>query len=733
MDELGGKRPLRMRVLLSGVSALSLYSANLNAQDNAGAALARDAGQSDVIVVTARRREERLQDVPGSVTAVSSSQLDQFDAVEIGDIQASSPNLTLHEGDAQNTVAYIRGVGQLDSLAFADPGVGIYLDDVYLGRAQGSFLDVFDVERVEVLRGPQGTLYGRNTIGGAIKFVSRQPTETPEAYASFTYGNYDRIDVKAGLSGPIAGDRLLGKAAIAYLRRDGFSQNAATGEDDGDKDTLAWRASLLAKPSERFSFELSTDGSIDKPDTSRTPARETDVFGVFPPNDDPFVIDADFNDLNDLKVWGLTGRAIWELSDSATLTSISAYRDLSYDTHLDLDATASPLFGVFVFEDQNQVSQELQLSVEHGDLAVVSGLYFFREHDVTESGIFGPAIAFVSNSLNDQVTRSYAAYTDASYDLTDRLSISAGVRLTYEEKDFARIQEFFDGATPLVPPLGQGLRVTDVDTSEDFFNVSPRATISYDFSANVTGYASVSRGFKSGGFDGRSTSDLEALPFEAETLWAYEAGLKGSFHDNRLTGSLAFFYNDYNDLQVSSFTADPNNPGNFAAIFTNAAAARNLGVELEAVARPVEGLRIDVAVGYLDAKYQEFAGENGEDVSDLLTPANSPKWTARTGAEIRRPFAAGAEFVLAGAVSYRSAVYPTVSSSPVLLQDGYTLFDASAGLEFADGRYAIRAVGKNLSDERYRQQGFDLSDSLGYQLGYYGAPRTWSITASVRY
>lgn len=728
---MGIKRHSRAAALLAGASVFSMLNAAAYAQQDAAGE--GDAADGDVIVVTARRREERLQDVPGSVTAISSGAIERFDAVEIGDVQSSAPNLVLHEGDAQNTVAYIRGVGQLDSLAFADPGVGIYLDDVYLGRAQGSFLDVFDVERIEVLRGPQGTLYGRNTIGGAIKFVSKEPSETPEAYGSITYGNYDRIDVKAGVSGPIAGDWLLGKAAFAYLRRDGYAVNAATGEDDGDKDTVAWRASLLAKPSDRFSFELSTDGSVDTPETSRTPARETSVFGVFPPSADPFVIEADFNDLNDLKVWGLSGRAVWALSDDVTLTSISAWRETSYDTHLDLDATASPLFGVFVFEDQNQFSQEVQLSVDSGDLAVVAGLYFFREHDITESGIFGPAIAFVSNSLNDQVTRSYAAYTDASYDFSERFSVSAGVRLTYEERNFGRIQEFFDAATPLVPPLGQGFRVTDFEASEDFFNVSPRVTVSYDFTDVVTGYASVSRGFKSGGFDGRSTSDLQAVPFDAETLWAYEAGLKGSFHDGRLTGSLAFFYNDYNDLQVSSFTADPNNPGNFAAIFTNAAAARNYGVELEAVARPADWLRLDLAVGYLNAEYQEFIGENGTDVSDLLTPANAPKWTARVGAEARKPVSSNAEFVVSGAVSYRGAVFPTVSSSPVLYQEGYTLFDAAAGFEFADGRYAIRAVGKNLSDKRYRQQGFDLSDSLGYELGYYGAPRTWSITASVRY
>ena len=730
-DKNAGRR--RMALLLAGASTIAIYSAELQAQESAEATSAQNTETVDQIVVTARRREERIQDVPGSVTAVAADRLDQFDAVEIGDIQSVAPNLVLHEGDAQNTVAYIRGVGQLDSLAFADPGVGIYLDDVYLGRAQGSFLDVFDVERIEVLRGPQGTLYGRNTIGGAIKFVSKRPTETPEAYASITTGDYGRLDAKAGLSGPIAGDVLLGKASVAYLKRDGYGENTADGRDDGGKDTIAWRASLLAHLSDRFTWELSTDGSKDNPDTSRTPARETTVFGAFLANEDPFEIQADFNDLNDLSVLGGSSRAVWEITPNATLTSISAYRDMSYDTHLDLDATASPFFGVFVFEEQNQFSQELQLALEFDRLAVVSGLYYFREHDVTESGIFGPAIAFISNSLNDQVTRSFAAFTDASFDLTDRLSVSGGVRLTYEEKEFARIQEFFGATTPLVPQLGAGFRVTDVNVSEEFSNVSPRATVSYDLSDSVTGYASVSRGFKSGGFDGRSTSDFEALPFSAETLWAYEAGLRGGAFDNRLFGSFAFFYNDYNDLQVSSFTADPNNPGNFAAIFTNAAAARNFGFEMEAVVRPADGLRFDLAVGYLDAEYQEFIGLNGQDVADQLTPANAPKWTARLGAEFRKPIGQDTEFVLASAVAYRGDVYPTVSASEVLFQDSYTLVDASAGFEFADGRYALRAVGKNLSDKRYRQQGFDLSDSLGYQLGYYGAPRTWSVTASVRY
>lgn len=682
------------------------------------------------VTVTARRREESLKDVPGSVTAISADEIARFASTEIGDLQSSVPNIVLHEGDAQNTVAYIRGVGQLDSLAFADPGVGIYLDDVYLGRAQGSFLDVFDVERIEVLRGPQGTLYGRNTIGGAIKFVSRAPSETPEFSASATVGSFDQTDVSVGISGPIAGDKVLGKAAVAYLSRDGYADNTVTGQDDGDRDTLAWRGSILTHLSDNFRVQISADGSSDTPDTSRTPNRETAVFGAFPRSEDPFTIDADFNGLSDLSVRGISARATWDVSDGVTLVSTTAYREMEYDANLDLDATGAPLFGVFVFEDQKQFSQELQVNYENGPLSVVGGLYYFDEEDVTESGIFGPDIAFVSNSINDQNTTAFAVYSDLSYDVSERLSVSVGVRLTEEEKDFIRIQEFFGAATPLIPQIGTGFRATEVDTSKSFSNTSPRFSISYDVSDDVTTYASIGRGFKSGGFDGRSNTGFEAQPFDAETLTAYEAGIKGSFADGAVFASAAVFLNEYEDLQVSSFTEQN---GAFAAIFTNAAEAQISGFEFEGSWQATEHLRFDLSGGYLDAEYNEFIGENGADVSDMLTPANAPDWTGRLAANYRRSLGQDTELVAAAAAAYRGDVYPTVSSSDILRQGGYTLFDASIGLEFANGKYSLLLAGRNLSDKKYRTQGFDLSDSLGYQLGYYGAPRTVSLTASVRY
>lgn len=684
------------------------------------------------VSVTARRTSESLQDVPVSVTAVSADRLSQLGALDIGDIQNLVPNLVLHEGDAANAVAYIRGVGQVDSLAFADPGVGIYLDDVYLGRAQGAFLDLIDVERVEVLRGPQGTLYGRNTIGGAIKYVTKRPDGEFTGDVTLRAGNYDRRDVSASIGGTLVDDRLFAKASVARLERDGFSTNAATGEDDGDQETVAARLSLLLQASDTVDVSLDLDSTRAGGDFSRTPARATPVFGVAPASEDPFVIAADFNDVNELDTSGAALTVNWSMSEALLFKSITASRAMDYETHLDLDATALPFFGIFVDQAQEQFSQEFQLNYQgFGNWSAVGGLYYFHEEDVTESGVWGPAIAFISNSENDQTTDSYAAYGELEYRPTEKLSWVAGIRYTYETKEFKRIQEFFGLDASLPPELGTGARTTDIDVDDSWSNVTPKLGVDYQLNDDSMIYASISKGFKSGGFDGRSNDAFGATPYNEETLWAYEFGWKATLLDQRVQLNTAVFLNDYDDLQLSSFTAD--DQGNFQALFTNAGRATTAGLELEMSALLAGGVVLDVTAAYLDAEYDEFIGPNGQNVASQRELVNSPELTGRIALRKRWDLSGGGQLSANADWSYRDETYPTVSSSEVLRQDSYSLWNASLRYTSASERWDLTLSGRNLGDERFITQGFDLSDSLGYELAYYGAPRTGMLTLDYRF
>lgn len=703
----------------------------LAAEESTVSALDETARALDEIVVTARRQAENLQEVPIAVTAFSGNSLQQIAAADLGDVQNLVPNLTLHQGDASNAVVYIRGVGQIDSLAFADPGVGIYLDDIYLGRAQGAFLDIVDVERIEVLRGPQGTLYGRNTIGGAVKYVSRQPGNQLEGKLSITAGNYDRRDFSASVGGAVIEDTLLMKASVASLQRDGYADNTSTGDEDGDKDTLAGRVSMIWHASDTLDVHFAVDSSRDDSDTSRTPARATPVFGI-PASTDPFKIQADFNDRNELDTEGVSLILDWTVSDNLQFKSITAARQMDYKTHLDLDATEFPLFGVFVDQDQEQFSQEFQFNYDTGDRwSLVAGLYYFKETDVTESGIFGPAISFISNSENDQETTSYAVYGEAVYQLTDQLRLTAGLRYTKEEKDFERVQEFYGAGQTFPPQLGTGFVATNVDESEDWSMATPKLGLDYRLSKEAMIYASISRGFKSGGFDGRSNDAFGATPYDQETLWAYEAGLKSQFLAQRLQLNAAVFFNDYDDLQLSSFTAASD--GTFQALFTNAGKAETYGLELELSALVTDQLSLDFNLGYLNAEYKEYVGPNGADISDERELVNSPEWSGRVALRYDLSFTGGARLSIGTDLSYRDTVYPTVSSSEILAQDSYTLWSANLQYISADEHWEVLLSGKNLTDREYITHGFDLSDSLGYQLAYYGAPRTASINLTYRF
>lgn len=728
-------------------------------------------GLIEEVVVTARKREESIMDAPLSVSALSTSDLARFQVNDLGDIQNIVPNLSLNMGDAANAVIYIRGVGQRDSLSFADPGVGVYLDDVYMGRAQGSFLDVIDVERIEVLRGPQGTLYGRNTIGGAIKYVSAGPTDTPLLEAEASIGNYNEYALKATLSGPLDDNgNLLARLSLAHIAHDGYNDNNFSGisdDTDGDKQTFAGRLHLRYSPHDDLSFNLTLDHSVNDPDRSVTPARVTagptlvQNTAGFERADNPFEVEANFNDVERLEVEGVGLTVDYQISDAIGLKSITSFRQLKHKTHIDLDGTGLEIFGVYVDQDQEQFSEELQLSYDAGGaIKALAGVYYFSEDDVTPDGISNTEpIDFTGGagllyspygtvSENDQSVEAVAVFGEVSWFITSALEFTLGARYTHESKDLKRKACQALGAFGMIlpaiddcnPPLNSANPFAlNLDLDEDFSKVTPKAGVSYRFNETSLAYFTYARGFKSGGFDGRigynGASDdgavnTQALPYDPEIADTYEIGWKSSFADERLRLSAAAFYNDYQDLQLSSFSATP--AGGFATVFTNAGKAENWGLEVELLANPVPDFLVSLNVGYLEAEYKEFINSANQDVSDTLTPINSPELTGNLGFQYRHPL--GFAHLLLGAdISYRSDYFVDINNLNALHQDDFALVNASIGLEAENGKWNVSFGVKNLTDEEYITHGFDLTAFPGVGLAYYGQPLTYRFQVRYRF
>ena len=728
-------------------------------------------GLIEEVVVTARKREESLLDTPVSVSALSRSDLTRFQVDDLGDIQNIVPNLSLNMGDAANAVIYIRGVGQRDSLSFADPGVGVYLDDVYMGRAQGSFLDVIDVDRIEVLRGPQGTLYGRNTIGGAIKYVSAGPTDTPFLEAEASIGNYNEYMLKATWSGPLDDDgNLLARLSLAHVAHDGYNNNIFSGtqdDTDGDKRTFAGRLHLQYSPREDLSFNLTIDRSVNDPERSITPARVTEGPTLvqntagFQRADDPFRVEANFNDVERLKVEGIGFSMDYRLSDAIGLKSITSFRQLEHKTNIDLDGTGFEIFGVFVDQEQEQFSEELQLSYDAGgDIKALAGVYYFSEDDVTPDGISntepidftGGAGLFYSPygtvSENDQSVEAVAVFGEVSWFITPLLEFTVGARYSHESKDLKRKACQALGAFGMVLPAIDDCNPSanstypfalNLDLDENFSKFTPKVGVSYSLGEAGLAYFTYARGFKSGGFDGRigynGASDdgavnTQALPYDPEIADTFELGWKTSLADGNLRLSAAAFYNDYQDLQLSSFSATPT--GGFATVFTNAGKAENWGFEAEILANPVPNFLVSFSVGYLEAEYKKFINSANQDVSDALTPINSPELTGNLGFQYRYPIGF-AQLILGADISYRSDYYVDINNLSALQQDDFSLINASVGLEDENGKWNVSFGIKNLTDEEYITHGFNLTAFPGIGLAYHGQPLTYRFQVRYRF
>jgi len=727
------------------------------------AALAQEEGASpnrEVIVVTARRTEESLQDVPGAVSAFSEAALERIDVTDSTGLQGAVPNLNIVQGRGSSnaTNIYIRGVGQPDALQTFDPAVGFYVDDVYFSRIRGTQLDLFDIERIEVLRGPQGTLYGKNTIGGALRVITRRPDQETRGQFQVGLGNYALWEARASVSGGLA-ENLAGSVALFGTGRDGYVTNPNTGEEYNDRNASAARVSLAWDAAPNFTVDWNADWSRENNAlTMGQPINTlTTLFGVpilvLPAQVAPYnftgVATPGLPNSSEMTHWGSALTMNWELSDQLTLRSITAYRELEYQDYVDIDATARETGDVLVAVDQDQISQEFQLNYESERLTVVSGLFYMTENIQSHQEAFaddlltGPGgFTFLRTIDDDLETTSWALYANATFDLTDRLSVTAGVRYTDEQKDYVRSTSIYSTFAGLTADPALAFTIDNSWT-----NTSPMVSLDYRASDNVLLYGRVSQGFKSGGFNGRANNPGEQAPYDPETVTSYEFGIKTDWMDNALRANFTLFYNEYEDFQarVSGLVNDPGTGLPVPELTVlNAGGLEISGAELELAWNPVPELLLDAQIGYLDAEYSEFADARFTNFGGSRAfqyPAFSPDWTTRFGAAYDFDFAENGMLRVSGSARYRSRMALAVDNTPVnsnveiagLFQDAYWLYDANAVWTNRDGNYSIGLYGRNLADEVYRTDGQEFSSVGNIRTVYYGAPRTWRFVFTARY
>jgi iron complex outermembrane receptor protein len=705
------------------------------------------------VTVTARRREETLQDVPIAVTSFSGDQLEATGAQDLTYISQETPNVTFENSRATNSTltAFIRGVGQQDPVAGFEQGVGIYLDDVYLNRPQAAILDIYDVERIEVLRGPQGTLYGRNTIGGALKYVTRRlDADRSTLRARLAYGSYDQID--AVLSGSLrASDTVRLGGAVAHFSRDGFGDNRTTGDENYDKDVLAFRASLEWQPADSLTMRLSGDYTDDDSSPRQGYRLLPTVSGA-----QPVLLDDDFDTLagatltmpirdNKVEAKGGALHVEWQASDAWTVKSISAYREDESESPIDFDSTAARSFDAPVIYTNDQASQEFQVVYSGERLTVVGGAYYLDANAYNEFDVVFNTVTQLT--IGDVDTKTWAVFGEATFDFADDWSLTLGGRYTEDERTSRVVRQVFlgvnsptfgnPGAVSITAPVivdGQQV-VPEFNGQRTDSDFTPRVILAWQPADALNLYASYSEGFKGGGFDPRgnfANADVRE-GFLPEFVDTFELGAKSTFLDGRATVNTALFYSDYTDVQIPGSIVIPGPPVTFVGTVTNAGEAEIYGIELESAVQFTENLLARLAVGYIDAEYTEFL-LNGVDVSAQRDVQNTPDWTGHLGLTYGFPLLDG-RLALSGSASYRGDTQQFEFAIPLLDQEAFWLYDAAITWASGDERWHVGVYGRNLSDERYITSGYNFPGAAtdNSVLAFYGNPRTVTLSVGYRF
>lgn len=728
------------------------------------------------IVVTAQRRIQRLQDAPVSVTALSNAALEARGIDNLGDVSNFAPNLELHPtnrpaGGGSAFAGYIRGVGTGDFQFPTDPGIGVYVDDVYIARSVGGLLSLEDVERVEVLKGPQGTLYGRNTIGGAINVITTEPRLTGgfSGLVKARAGSYGRFDLTGLVNAPIIEDRLGFKFSVSRLDSAGYGRRLLDNQRYASEGRVILRGALKARVNDAIDLKVAGDYTrqrqkppsgylIDFVPTGPTVAKIArfnqiaapfvnpqlglpagSIFDARWESPDPYRVYALQPQQDDSDIGGVSGVINVRLSDTVNFRSISAWRTIDALIEVDGDQVPYVLQQSRTALKQNQYSQEFQLGgTALGDrLNFLVGAYAFREKGNSSvftrsfEGIYEaliatgrtPVAADVGNTFTTfgLEATSYALFTQNTLKLTDQLGVTVGARINRDKKDYS---------TSVLRPQNGQVVVPLSRASAKWSSFTPRLALEYKPNRDLLLYTSYSKGFKSGGFGASTVASTPTPRYEPEKLTSYEVGAKTSWFDNRLTFNIAGFYSKYRNIQLTVQSVDPLTNANIRTT-RNAGGSNIKGFEAELVARPLPGLDVNLGVGHVDAKLDTLSASaltSGFRLGDRIPQI--PKWSVNAGASYRVRTGAG-DLTLRGDLSHKGSQFLT-AADPTSFQENYTLFGARVAYEptFIEG-LELSVEGTNLTNKRYNYYKGTLAPT-GEYVAIPAAPREIYATARFR-
>ena len=774
----------------------------------APAARAQQSGLEE-IVVSARFREENLQETPLAITAFTGENMESRNLTDVTMLDTFSPNTIIQPlgaGWGSTAAAFIRGVGLGDNSLSFEPGVPIYIDDVYHGRPQGAILDLLDLERVEILRGPQGTLFGKNAIGGTIRLVSRRPQGDDTGFAEVTTGTFDRLDVRGSYDIALVPDKLFARFSASSKQRDGYFDildyecvngpgslggggtgilpgathttfgialplpttapidlHSQLGPQDiraeegcvvdtlGDENVATGRAAFrwlasdtvevnftadLTKldqkgPSDKYTFlnpnhnfNINTSNSVMVP-----------VFGLpydtrFITNDpytgyhrfgsDP-LFNRDVQNVNVLDHWGVAATIEWQLSDNMQFKSITSYREFENTFGRDSDGTPLPVDHTWDTSIHDQFTQEFQITgvAADGRLDWATGLFFYDAEDSNQGWNFlYPFILSTNNHKDVQTIESAAVFFHGTYDLTDVLSLTAGVRFTDDQKDVNVFRQDFRTGAIVIPNTA-----VSVDAQE----TSPKIGLSWQIDDNLMTYVQWATGFRGGGFGPRPANPLQVAAFDVEEAETIEGGVKVDLRDGRLRLNSAVFVSEVDNQQQGTQEFDASGAIWFRTV--NTGKSEYTGLEVEILSTPIDALQLEASVGYIDYDRVD-PGRSGLcrrlPNGDKCTAPRTPEWTAALGATYDWGLTNGSTITLRGDAVYQSKMF--FGTDPINgFQDAHTLVDARLTWEAADQGWSIALFGTNLTDEVYFNGMLSLVTVLGREQGNVAPPRQWGL------